>query len=112
MKRFPRDLPLINQVGVVIALFITALSTLWYTSAAVVEREERRARANERLKMASDELEARGKEALASIRAELAWQRSPVGKCPRSGRGRLERSDDSAQAPGRRKLNQPGNPTH
>jgi len=68
MKRFPRDLPLINQVGVVIALFIAALSTLWYTSAAVVEREERRARANERLKMASDELEARGKEALATVR--------------------------------------------
>ncbi len=34
----------------------------------VVEREQRRARANDRLKEASDQLEARGKDALAAVR--------------------------------------------
>jgi two-component system, NtrC family, sensor histidine kinase HydH len=52
----------------VIVLFAAALGTLWYTSSKVVEREERRARANDRLKEASDQLEARGKDALGTIR--------------------------------------------
>ena len=45
-----------------------ALGTLWLTSSRVVEREERRARANDRLREASDQLEARGRDALAAVR--------------------------------------------
>jgi hypothetical protein len=56
------------QIGAVVVLFAAALGTLWYTSSAVVEREERRARANDRLKEASDQLEARGKDALGAVR--------------------------------------------
>jgi signal transduction histidine kinase len=52
----------------VVILFAAALGTLWYTSSSVVEREERRARANDRLKEASDQLDARGKSALAAVR--------------------------------------------
>jgi signal transduction histidine kinase len=68
MGRFRLEVPLAIQIGAVIVLFAAALGTLWYTSSAVVEREERRARANDRLKEASDQLEARGKDALAAVR--------------------------------------------
>jgi two-component system sensor histidine kinase HydH len=68
MGGFRLEVPLAIQIGAVIVLFAAALGTLWYTSSAVVEREERRARANDRLKEASDQLEARGKDALASVR--------------------------------------------
>ncbi|WP_165066548.1 sensor histidine kinase [Paludisphaera rhizosphaerae] len=60
--------PLAVQIGVVLVLFAAALGTLWYTSTAVVEREQRRARANERLKEASDQLDVQGRDALAGIR--------------------------------------------
>ncbi len=68
MDRFRMGVPLAIQIGAVIVLFAAALGTLWYTSSKVVEREERRARANDRLKEASDQLEARGKDALAAVR--------------------------------------------
>jgi two-component system, NtrC family, sensor histidine kinase HydH len=60
--------PLAVEIGAVVVLFAAALGTLWYTSSKVVEREDRRARANDRLKEASDQLEARGKDALAAVR--------------------------------------------
>jgi two-component system sensor histidine kinase HydH len=60
--------PLAVQIGVVVVLFAAALGTLWYTSASVVGREERRALANDRLKEASDILEARGQAALSDFR--------------------------------------------
>ena len=68
MGRYRFEVPLVVQIGAVVVLFAAALGTLWYTSSKVVEREDRRARANDRLKEASDQLEARGKEALASVR--------------------------------------------
>jgi signal transduction histidine kinase len=68
MGRYRFQLPLAVQIGAVVVLFAAALSTLWYTSSKVVEREDRRARANDRLREASDQLEARGKDALASLR--------------------------------------------
>jgi two-component system, NtrC family, sensor histidine kinase HydH len=68
MGRFKLEVPLAIQIGAVVVLFAAALGTLWYTSSAVVEREQRRARANDRLKEASDQLEARGKDALAAVR--------------------------------------------
>lgn len=68
MGRLRLELPLAFQIGAVVILFAAALGTLWYTSSKVVEREERRTRANERLKDASDQLEARGKDALAAVR--------------------------------------------
>jgi two-component system, NtrC family, sensor histidine kinase HydH len=68
MGRHRPGMPLMIQVGAVVVLFAAALGTLWYTSASVVEREGRRARANDRLKEASDRLEARGKDALAGVR--------------------------------------------
>jgi two-component system, NtrC family, sensor histidine kinase HydH len=68
MGRFRLEVPLAIQIGAVVVLFAAALGTLWYTSSAIVEREERRARANDRLKEASDQLEARGKDALAAVR--------------------------------------------
>ncbi|WP_165227006.1 two-component system sensor histidine kinase NtrB [Aquisphaera insulae] len=68
MHRMRWDWPLALQVGVVVALFGAAIGTLWYTSSRVVEREDRRTRANSRLKEATDELEARGKDALAGVR--------------------------------------------
>jgi two-component system, NtrC family, sensor histidine kinase HydH len=68
MGRFRLEVPLAIQIGAVVVLFAAALGTLWYTSSAVVEREERRARANDRLKAASDQLEARGKDALSAVR--------------------------------------------
>ena len=68
MGRFRLEVPLAIQIGAVVVLFAAALGTLWYTSSKVVEREERRARANDRLKEASDQLEARGKDALAAVR--------------------------------------------
>ncbi len=68
MGSFRLEVPLAIQIGAVVVLFAAALGTLWYTSSAVVEREERRARANDRLKEASDQLEARGKDALAAVR--------------------------------------------
>jgi signal transduction histidine kinase len=68
MRRNRFELPLAVQVGAVVVLFAAALGTLWYTSSRVVEREQRRARANDRLKEASDQLEAQGKNALASVR--------------------------------------------
>jgi two-component system sensor histidine kinase HydH len=68
MGGFRLEVPLAIQIGAVVVLFAAALGTLWYTSSAVVEREQRRARANDRLKEASDQLEARGKDALAAVR--------------------------------------------
>jgi two-component system, NtrC family, sensor histidine kinase HydH len=68
MGGFRLEVPLAIQIGAVVVLFAAALGTLWYTSSAVVKREERRARANDRLKEASDQLEARGKDALAAVR--------------------------------------------
>jgi two-component system, NtrC family, sensor histidine kinase HydH len=68
MGRLRLEVPLAVQIGAVVVLFAAALGTLWYTSSKVVEREERRARANDRLKEASDQLEARGKDALAAVR--------------------------------------------
>jgi two-component system, NtrC family, sensor histidine kinase HydH len=68
MGRYRFEVPLVVQIGAVVVLFAAALGTLWYTSSKVVEREDRRARANDRLKEASDQLEARGKDALASVR--------------------------------------------
>ena len=68
MGRNRFELPLGVEIGAVVVLFAAALGTLWYTSSRVVEREERRARANDRLKEASDQLEAGGKDALGGIR--------------------------------------------
>lgn len=68
MDRFRLASPLAVQIGAVVILFAAALGTLWYTSTAVVEREQRRARANERLKAASDLLDAQGRDALSGIR--------------------------------------------
>lgn len=68
MDRFRLASPLAVQIGAVVILFAAALGTLWYTSSAVVEREERRARANDRLKEASDLLDVQGRDALAAIR--------------------------------------------
>ncbi len=68
MSRESFRLPLAVQVGAVLALFVAALATLWWTSAAVVGREERRAGANNRLKRASDLLDALGREVLAGVR--------------------------------------------
>ena len=39
---FRLEVPLAIQIGAVVVLFAAALGTLWYTSSAVVEREERR----------------------------------------------------------------------
>ena len=60
--------PLVIQIGAVVILFAAALGTLWYASTKVVEREDRRARANDRLKEASNQLETRGNAALARVR--------------------------------------------
>lgn len=68
MNRLRLELPLVVQIGAVVVIFGAALGTLWYTSSKVVEREERRMRANDRLRKASEQLEARGKNALASVR--------------------------------------------
>jgi two-component system, NtrC family, sensor histidine kinase HydH len=68
MGRYRLALPLAIQIGAVVVLFAAALGTLWYTSSSVLEREQRRARANDRLKEASELLEARGKDALAGVR--------------------------------------------
>jgi two-component system, NtrC family, sensor histidine kinase HydH len=68
MNRVRLEVPLVVQIGAVVMLFGAALGTLWYTSSKVVEREERRTRANEWLKEASDLLEAGGKDALAGVR--------------------------------------------
>ena len=68
MGRIRLEVPLAVQIGAVVILFAAAIGTLWYTSSSVVEREERRARANYRLKEASDGLEARGTGALAAVR--------------------------------------------
>jgi signal transduction histidine kinase len=67
MGRSRWGLPLAVQIGAVVVLFAAAVSTLWYTSSKVVEREDRRALANDRLKEASDQLAARGKDALAAV---------------------------------------------
>jgi len=61
-------LTLAAQVGLVIALFAAALGTLWLTSSSVVGREERRASANDRLKRASDLLDALGRDVLAGVK--------------------------------------------
>ena len=42
MGRVRLEVPLAIQIGAVVVLFAAALGTLWYTSSAVVEREERR----------------------------------------------------------------------
>ncbi len=68
MGRLRFELPLAIQIGAVVVLFAAALGTLWYTSSSVVEREQRRARANDRLKEASDQLEEGGQDALAAVR--------------------------------------------
>lgn len=68
MHRLRLELPLIAQIGAVVVLFGAAIGTLWYTSSKVVEREERRMRANDRLRQASEQLGVRGKAALASVR--------------------------------------------
>lgn len=73
MSRFKLGIPLAVQVGTIAVLFAAALGTLWYTGSAVVQREDRRARANQRLKEASDRLEALGKEVLAAVRAFPAF---------------------------------------
>jgi two-component system, NtrC family, sensor histidine kinase HydH len=61
-------LPLALQIGAVIALFAGALGTLGYASSSVVGREERRAWANARLKLAGDLLQSEGKSAIAEVR--------------------------------------------
>ncbi len=61
-------IPLVAQIGAVVALFVAAVGTLWQASTSVVGREERRARANDRLKQASDLLDSLGQDALAAIR--------------------------------------------
>ena len=68
MRRLRLELPLAVQIGAVVVLFGAALGTLWYTSSRVVEREQRRARANERLREANDQLEALGRDAIAGVR--------------------------------------------
>ncbi len=68
MGRFRLEAPLAIEVGAVVLLFAAALGTLWYTSTAVVEREQRRALAHGRLKESNDLLEQRGKDALAAVR--------------------------------------------
>jgi signal transduction histidine kinase len=68
MDRSKGELPLAIQLGAVVLLFVAAIGTLWYTSTSVVEREGRRARANDRLREATDELAAHGKDALAAVR--------------------------------------------
>ena len=42
MGGFRLEVPLAIQIGAVVVLFAAALGTLWFTSSAVVEREERR----------------------------------------------------------------------
>lgn len=69
MGRHSLGIPLAVQIGVVVVLLAAALGTLWFTSSAVVKREERRARSNDLLKEATDRLEVRGKDALAAVRA-------------------------------------------
>ena len=49
-------------------MFAAAVATLWLASSSVVGREERRALANDRLKRASDLLDARGQDILTRIR--------------------------------------------
>jgi signal transduction histidine kinase len=61
-------IPFVIQVAAVIILLAAALGTLWYASTKVVEREDRRARANDRLKEASNQLESRGGAALSRLR--------------------------------------------
>jgi signal transduction histidine kinase len=61
-------IPFVIQVGAVVVLFAAALGTLWYASTKVVEREDRRARANDRLKEASNQLESRATESLSRLR--------------------------------------------
>ena len=68
MRRSRWELPLVFQVGFVVVIFAAALGTLWYTSSRVVEREERRMRAHDRLRDASEQLMTRGKDALARLR--------------------------------------------
>ncbi len=61
-------IPLVVQVGAVVGLFVAALGTLWQASTSVVGREERRARANDRLREASDLLDLLGQDAFARIK--------------------------------------------
>jgi hypothetical protein len=85
MGRFRPELPLAIQIGAVVVLFAAAVGTLWYTSSAVVEREERRARANDRLKEATDQLEARGRDALAAVRQFPDYMEPAIGPCSIAG---------------------------
>jgi two-component system, NtrC family, sensor histidine kinase HydH len=62
------EIPLAVQIGAVVILFAAAVGTLWYASTTVVARENRRARANQQLKEASNQLEIRGNAALARVR--------------------------------------------
>jgi two-component system sensor histidine kinase HydH len=58
--------PLGIQVGVVAALFVAALVALWTTSASVVARERRRSEAKSLLDLAGRDLDARGREIIAT----------------------------------------------
>ena len=68
MTRERLRLPLAWRIAPVVALFVAAVGTLWYASSSVVGREERRARAIDRLQRAGDILESRGGLILAGIR--------------------------------------------
>jgi len=70
MARGALRLPMAVRIGAVVGLFVAALGTLWHASTSVVGREERRARANDRLGQASDLLDAQGREALAGVRPD------------------------------------------
>lgn len=69
MGRPRLERPWAVELGIVVVLFAAAIGTLWYASASVVEREQRRALANSRLKASNDQLEAQGGDALAAVRA-------------------------------------------
>jgi two-component system, NtrC family, sensor histidine kinase HydH len=59
--------PLRVQVGIIAALFVAALASLWSTWSSVVAREGRRASARDLLDRAGDALAARGRSILARI---------------------------------------------
>jgi signal transduction histidine kinase len=58
--------PLNIQIGVVVALFVGSLASLWSTGASVMARERRRASAGELLAGACDSLASRGRQVLAN----------------------------------------------
>ncbi len=90
--RWPSRLriPIPVQVGVVAALFVSALIVLWTTGASVVARERRRSEAKGLLEEIGNELAIRGRDIIAG-----------AGEFPNFPEERSRDEVDRADDPGR-----------